>query len=311
MVRFGPSALMQTSAEPGGSPVRGILWMLLTGAIFVAVIAVVKHVGDVMPAPQAAFLRYALGLVFLIPMLPAMRSEALDRAGLGLFVLRGAVHSVAVTAWFFSMTQITIAEVTALGYLNPVFVTVAAAFFLGEKLAARRIAAVAAALIGALLIVRPGFRELSIGHITMLGAAVFLAASYLLAKLLAERYRPEVVVGWLSVWVTIGLAPIAIAVWVPPSPSDIFWLFVVAFFATAGHYTMTLAFRAAPLAVTQPVTFLQLVWATLLGVLFFAEPVDIWVVAGGTAILSAVSFITWREYVLKRRATPSHIETKH
>jgi drug/metabolite transporter (DMT)-like permease len=65
---------------------------------------------------------------------------------------------------------------------------------------------------------------------------------------------------------------------------------------------MTLAFAAAPVTVTQPATFLQLVWAAALGALLFGEPVDGWVVAGGTLILGAISFITWREAVVRRRS---------
>ena len=83
------------------------------------------------------------------------------------------------------------------------------------------------------------------------------------------------------------------------------WLGLVAVFATIGHFTMTKALSAAPLAVTQPVTFLQLVWATLLGALVFGEAVDIWVLTGGGIIIAAVSFISYREWVLSRRqSTP-------
>jgi drug/metabolite transporter (DMT)-like permease len=73
---------------------------------------------------------------------------------------------------------------------------------------------------------------------------------------------------------------------------------------------MTLAFAAAPLTVTQPVTFLQLVWATALGAVVFAEPNDIWVVLGGAVILGSVTFITWREAMLKRQITPATPATK-
>jgi drug/metabolite transporter (DMT)-like permease len=91
---------------------------------------------------------------------------------------------------------------------------------------------------------------------------------------------------------------------VPPTSWELAVLFGVACLATGGHYTMTLAFRAAPLAVTQPVTFLQLVWAVILGAVMFGEGVDPFVVLGGTVIVGAVSFIAWREAVLKRRVTP-------
>jgi len=216
-----------------------------------------------------------------------------------------------VILWFYAMARIPIAEVTAMNYLSPVYVTLGAALFLGETLALRRILAVLAALVGAIIILRPGVREVSMGHIAMIGTAIFFAAGYLTAKVMAGRASAAVVVGMLSITVTIGLAPFAIAVWVPPTLDQLFWLFLVACFATAGHYTMTLAFAAAPLTVTQPVTFLQLIWATALGAFVFGEGVDIWVILGGTVILGAVVFITWREAVLKRRGvTPAVHATK-
>jgi drug/metabolite transporter (DMT)-like permease len=198
-----------------------------------------------------------------------------------------------------------------MNYLSPVYVTLGAALFLGERLALRRVAAILAALVGALIILRPGFREISPGHIAMLFTAIAFGASYLLAKFTVDGTNPTVVVAMLSIWVTLGLAPFAAAVWVTPTLQELAILFAVACFATAGHYTMTLAFAAAPLTVTQPVTFLQLIWATLLGALVFSEPVDIWVVFGGGLILAAISFITWREAVLKKRAiTPPDAATK-
>ena len=298
-------------SEVQNRPLAGVFWMLVTGANFVAVTAIVKHVGSDLPASQSAFLRYALGLVFLIPMIGAMRAARLNRRQLRLFALRGAAHSLGVILWFFAMARITMAEVTALNYLSPVYVTLGAALFLGERLAMRRILAVLAALLGALLILRPGFREISPGHFAMLGGALMLASSYLLAKQLSGEVSAAVVVFMLSVLVPIGLLPFAIAVWTPPSWEQIGWLFLVAFFATAGHYTMTLAFAAAPVAVTQPVAFLQLVWAVLIGWAFFGEAADIYVIAGGGVILGAVTFIAWRETVLKRRAvTPNVIAPK-
>jgi drug/metabolite transporter (DMT)-like permease len=95
-----------------------------------------------------------------------------------------------------------------------------------------------------------------------------------------------------------------------PTWHEITILAGVAFFATAGHYTMTLAFAAAPVTVTQPVTFLQLIWATALGAIMFDEAIDIWVVIGGFVILGSVTFITWREAMLKRQITPLSLATK-
>ncbi len=289
------------ASTPANRPVAGVLWMVVTGLNFVAVTGIVKHIGGGLPAAEAAFLRYVLGAVFLVPMLGALRRARLDRGMLALFGLRGLVHALGVILWFYAMARIPIADVTAMNYMVPVYVTLGAVLFLHERLALRRIAAVFAALLGVLIILRPGFREVSSGHVAMIGTAILFAASYLIAKRMSGLVSPVVVVAMLSIMVPIGLAPFALAHWVAPTAGQLGWLFLVALFATAGHTTMTLAFRAAPVTVTQPVTFLQLVWAVILGAVVFNEPVDGWVVLGGCIILASVSFIAWREAVLKRR----------
>lgn len=304
MATASPNAPLPGPSAPAARPLAGVLWMIVTGLCFVAVTASVKMVGPDVPAAQSAFLRYALGLVFLIPMWPAMRAARLDRATWGLFGLRGACHAVAVILWFYSMARIPIADVTALNYLNPIYVMLLAVLFLGERLGPWRIGAVATAFLGTLIIVRPGFREIDIGHIAMLFTAVAMAASYFMAKFLTGKAKPQVVVFMLSVIVPVILLPFALMVWVPVSWAALGWLFLTASFATAGHYSMTLAFAAAPLAVTQPVTFLQLIWATLVGVVLFGEPADGFVMLGGGLIIAAISVVTWREARRKRPMAP-------
>ena len=280
---------------PANRPVEGIAWMLLTGFLFVGVTATVKHVGQGVPAPQAAFLRFLFGSLMLLPALKAIRAVPLSRRTLRLFALRGAVHSVAVSLWFFAMARIPMTDVTAMNYLSPVYVGLGAALLLGERLPKRRIAAVALALVGVLVVLRPGVREVSEGHLAMLVMPVMAATGYLVAKRLSSEVPALVIVGMLSVTVTIGLLPLALAVWVTPTPAQTGWLVLTAAFATGGHYAMTRAFAAAPVSATQPVTFLQLVWAALLGWALFGEAIDPFVVLGGTLIVVAVTYDAWRE----------------
>lgn len=284
-------------------PIAGILWMLVTGLCFVVVTGVVRHLGTGLPAAQSAFIRFLYGILFLAPtLLPAVR-RGIPPQVWKLALSRGVLHVAAVILWFYAMARIPVAEVTAIGYLNPIVVTVGAALFLGERLAIRRMVAIAIALVGAIVILRPGFRDVAPGHLSQLGAAICFGLSFLFAKRLASLAAPSTIIALLALTVTIGLAPLAWAVWVPPTWVQMGWLAVVAAFATIGHYTMARAFAAAPLTVTQPVTFLQLVWATLLGWFAFGEAVDPLVLAGGAMIIAAISYMTWREAQLKRRVT--------
>lgn len=286
-------------------PLVGIAWMVASGLCFVAVTGVVRYLGTDLPAAQSAFLRFAWGVVLLLPALPGLAAQVPARAW-PLVAARGAVHTVAVTLWFYAMARLPVAEVTAIGYLNPVLVTLGASVFFAERLALRRILAVLVAIGGALIVLRPGLRDLGPGHLAQVAAAFAFAGSYLIAKGLSARMGAGAVVATLWVAVTLGLAPLAAAVWVPMTLAQVLWLGVVAACGTAGHYCMARAFAAAPLAVTQPVTFLQLVWAAALGVLVFAEPPDPFVLLGGAVIIAAISYIAWREAVLHRRAvTPA------
>ena len=299
------------SSEKVNRPLVAISWMLLTGFLFVGVTAIVKHVGTDLPPAQSAFLRYVTGLVFVIPLIRLIKKANLSRNELTLFAWRGLAHSIGVILWFYAMAILPMAEVTAMGYLSPIYVTIGAALFLGERIAALRILAIFAAILGVLIILRPGFREISFGHISMLLNGILFALSYLIAKVMADKVEPLVVVGMLSIFVTIGLAPWAFWVWVTPTLSQLGWTFLLAIFATAGHYTMTLALRAAPISVTQPITFLQLVWSVLMGVLVFNEGFDKWVIIGALIIVFSISFIMWREeHVRRKKITPSYPANK-
>jgi drug/metabolite transporter (DMT)-like permease len=210
-----------------------------------------------------------------------------------LFCWRGALHVAAVIFWFWAMARVPVAEMAAIGFLNPVIVLVLAAVLMGEGFGRGRVLAVAVALVGALVVLRPGLREVTPGHLSQLAATLCFAVSYIFAKRLSALAPASVVVAVLSVTVAVGLMPIALWVWVPVSGVDLAWLAGVAVLATLGHYTMTRAFQAAPMAVTQPVVFLQILWASLLGALVFDEAVDGFVILGGALIVAAVSVNSW------------------
>ena len=275
--------------------------MGLSGLCFIGVYVGVKYVGTRLPAAESAFLRYALGLVFLLPFVRSLWREGLPSQVIKLGIGRAVLHTFAVTLWFYAMARIPIAEVSSMGYLTPIFVTLGAVLIMGESLALRRGLAIAIAIIGVLVILRPGFREVSMGHLAMLGTTLCFGISYLMAKRLTDLASADMVIALLSIGVTIGLIPLTIPVWITPTSSEVGTLFAVAVFAVAGHYSMTFAFRSAPLTVTQPVTFLQLIWAVAVGYLLFGENIDSFVVLGGAIIIGAVLYITLREAQLRKK----------
>ncbi|MEM8811717.1 MAG: DMT family transporter [Pseudomonadota bacterium] len=309
-IESNPGNPIQPATERSGTAI-GIGWMVLTGVLFVIVTCIVRYLGSDMPPIEAAFIRYVIGLLLVLPPLVAYFRSRPPVKRTALFGLRGFIHGFAVILWFYAMARIPIAEVTAIGYTAPIFVTIGAALFLGETLHIRRIAAVVCGLLGALIILRPGFQEIALGQLAQLAAAPLFAASFLMAKRLTDHENPAVIVALLSLFCTITLLPGAILQWRQPTMEEVFWLGMTALAATAGHYTMTRALASAPITVTQPITFLQLVWASLLGMLLFGEALDPFVFAGGAVIVAAATYISHRETVAARReVTPPTPATK-
>lgn len=284
-----------TALDTSARPAAGVAWMVASGLSFVGVNTLVRSLGTELPAAQSAFLRFAFGVLFLAPVLPGLWRSGLP-AGVGRLVIgRGVVHVAAVLFWFYAMARTPMAHVTAIGYLSPVILLVAGALLLGESLTSRRILAVGLAILGTLLVLRPGWQPLGLGHLSQLVATFCFAGSYLFARALGRHLSAGTIVTLLSLTVTVGLAPLALWVWQPVTAWQLGSLALVAAFATSGHYCMSRAFAAAPFAVTQPVIFLQLVWASLVGSLLFGETVDGWVLAGGAVIIAAISWVTWAE----------------
>lgn len=281
---------MRISAE-----LRGILWMILCGMCFTAVAAIMRSLGTSIPPAESAFLRYILGLIFIIPMLKKFFAKKIDMRDWWAAFLRGCVHAFAIILWFYAIAHISIADVVAMGYMTPVWITVISVIFLGERIAFLRVGAIIMSLMGMMIIMRPGFRDLSDAHLAMLLVTIGFAVSYILAKELTKRHSSIDIVVFLSISVPIVLAPFAYIYWVSPTLIQLFVLFIVAAFATLGHYCMTQAFGLAPMSVTQPVVFLQLIWATLLGIVIFNDPFDLWILIGGLLIVCAITVIAVRE----------------
>lgn len=286
----------------------GILWMVITTILFVGVTATVRYLEGEVPAPQAAFLRYAIGTVMLVPSLITLTKFKPDRSLFNKFILRGFVHSIGVTLWFYAMSVMPVAEVTAIGFLTYIFVSIGASIFLKEKLHKHRLSAILISFIGALIILRPGFKVIESGQLGMLIATMVFTASYLIAKVVSKERTSSEIVAMLSIFTTIFLIPSAIYSWEPLSLEALLILSFTALIATLGHITMTKAIKAAPMVVTQPILFLQLVWASMVGLFIFDEEFDLFVIIGGTVIMICVCYVSYREHVLGKKVTSEALQ---
>lgn len=279
------------SKLPSHGNLRGLLWMVVASFTFALFMLIARIGADDLHVVQVAFMRYFMSLVLVLPVLARLGVAGFWGLNLRLHGLRGAAHGLAVVGWFYALTQMPIAEVSAIGFTGPVFITIGAALFLGERVGVHRWGAVAVGLVGALIIIQPGVVPLNAGVLAMAAAVPLFAASDLFVKALVRTESPTVIIAVLNVILTVGMAPFAWWFWQPTDWRD--WVLAggMAVFATFSHICMGKAFAAADVSAVQPARFLQLPWLALLGYLAFAEFPSLAAWTGAAVIIASVSYI--------------------
>ena len=274
---------------------RGALWMVLAAASFAALTTVIREVSGSMHPFELAFFRNLFGLLFMLPWLFKSGFKVLKTERLPMHVFRSSIGLVAMLSWFVAVSMMPIAEATALSFTTPLFATVGAALFLGETVRVRRWAATVAGLIGALVIVRPAGIDIGLGAGLVLLASACMSMAALSIKSLSRTETPSMIVLFTGLIMTpMSLVP-ALFNWTTPQPVDYLWFVALGLFATIGQIALARAFASADVSAVLPFDFSRLIFAAILGYLFFAESPDIWTWLGAAIIFSAALYTAHRE----------------
>ena len=278
---------------------RGMLWMVASGVLFTLLNTILKRLSQDLDPWLVGFLRYSIGaLVMLTPVL-RLGTDALRSKAPGLQFLRGLLHAGGIMLWFAALPMVTISELTAIGFSGPIFICLGAVLFLRERMTGARWAAVLVGFAGVLLVVAPysadGPPQVHAGTLLMLASTPVFALSFLVAKVLTRHDRTETMVFWQHLWTALLLVPVALAVWSPPAPWHWGLLLLCGVLGTAGHYCATRSFRVADISAVQSVKFLELIWASLLGLAVFGNMPTAATLLGGGVILASTLWLARRE----------------
>ncbi len=276
--------------------IRALLWAVASGLLFVVLNAIMRGLSLALSPFQTQFLRYAFGLVVMLPFIL--------RSGIGAYrphtvrgqFLRGGVHTLGLCLWFVAIPHISLADTTALGFTTPIFIMVGAVLVLGERLRWERWIAAAIGFAGVLIVVAPKLSGSGGGYLlVMLAASPMFAASFLLTKTLTRFDKAEVIVAWQAITVTLLSLPLGLLQWHTPSAWQWASFLLCGVLGSAGHYCLTRSFAVADISATQSVKFLELVWAAALGWLLFSDIPSRSTLIGGIVICGATLWIARRE----------------
>jgi drug/metabolite transporter (DMT)-like permease len=296
-------AFSAARAALAASPtLSAVAFMVMASILMATMHAMVRAVSFGMDPFEIAFFRNLFGFLVLVPMLLRAGGRHLRTSRFGLHLLRGGINSISMLMWFTALSMIPLADATALSLTGPLFVTLGAMMFLGEVVRARRWAALIIGSSGALLIIRPGFEALNIGALLAIGGAAFAAGSKLVAKNLTRTDSATAIAAWVQLLMMVITFVPALFVWQGPTGEQWVLLIILGACGGLGHLCLTKAYAIADLSFAEPIVFFRMIWATVIGYLWFAEIPDIWTWAGAFLILSATTYIAHRERRIRKQA---------
>ena len=275
--------------------------MLLGIVLFTAMDALAKGLIARYPTPQVIWARFAgQALIVAILLGPRKIIPTLNSNFPRLHILRSAFQLGATALFFASLGYIGLAEATALTDINPILITLGAAVFLGERLGPRRSLGVGVAMIGGLIVVRPGIEVFSPAALLPLGCAVCYAGASLLTRKLGQHEGP-----WTSLLhaasfgsVITGLAmPF---VWQPIDSADVMLFGALGVLGTAAQLCVIRSFSMAEASAVAPFAYIGIVFAAIWGIVLYDEYPDKFTVLGALVIVAAGLYVWHRETNARR-----------
>ncbi len=282
-----------TRASP---TLQGILLNLAAIGIFTLMDALAKHLIllDYHPL-QVVWTRYAGQTVVMSVLIAPRLASVLRTRHPWLQAARSVLQFGASALFFLSLGYIGLAEATAIADASPLLITLGAALFLGEKIGPRRLAAVAVALVGALIIIRPGSEVFSPAALLPLACAFSFAGFALITRAMGAGESLWTSLFYAALFGTLITTAILPFVWTPIALGDLWGFVLIGLLGTLAQLCMIRAYTLAEAAVIAPLGYLGIVLATLWGLLFFAERPDAMTILGALVIVGAGLYVWHRE----------------
>lgn len=273
----------------------------------------VKFLGQEIPSGQTIFVRGLLSmLVLALIAWQTNRLQLLKTRNLRSHALRSLSGTVSMFCLFTAVTMIPLADVTAITFTAPMFLTVLAMVFLGERIHRFRWTALGFGFLGVLIMIGPHLtftQSTSFGALIALGAAMFSAIAMTFLRSMSSSEHAITITFYFSLTFTVCAASTAMQGW--PSPTQAQWSYIVlaGLFGVFGQLLMTYSYRYAEASTVAPLDYTSMIMAVILGYLFFDEIPTLSVWIGAPLVVGAGLIILWREYHLKKQlssATPEN-----
>jgi len=258
----------------------------------------------------AGFFRFFLGLVIILPYIIKNKDAVLKTVYLKQHFLRAILGLPAMLLYFSALVLLPIEKLTAISFVVPLIVTILAVFFLGEKIYIYRTLALILGFSGMLVIIRPGFVDISIGVYMVLFSALLWSINIIITKKISKDDSAITILAYQSIFMSLLSFIIVLFFWEMPSLKTFIYLISAAMCGTVLHLTLNHAFKLVDVSMTQPYSFLNLVFASIIGYFVFDEIPDLYTWIGAFIIFIGILIISYREMKLDKEIIRKRIDIK-
>ena len=278
------------AGNPRSDALRAAVWMIGAIAAFTAMAIAGRAVSFELDTFEIMMYRSMIGLLVVLIVSRSVGTHLqITRRHMSLQVARNLSHFAGQNLWFFALPLIPLAQLFALEFTAPLWALLLAPLVLGERLTRPRVIAAALGFVGILIVARPSPETLSIGVVAAAIAAIGFAGTAVFTRRLTRTQTLTCILFWMTALQSIfGLIcagyDLDIAI---PSASSAPWIVVIAFAGLVAHFCLTTALSIAPATVVMPVDFARLPLIALIGMLFYNEPISIFVFLGALVIFTA------------------------
>jgi drug/metabolite transporter (DMT)-like permease len=291
------------AAGKRNDPLLGLFWVTLAMACFAGLGAFGKYAGaHGMDPLQIVFFRNAFCLLFLMPLFISRGASLLKTDQIGMYGVRVGIAFLSMMSWFYALLIIPFGELSAIGFLGPLFGTVTAVLFLGEAVKARRVTALAVGFLGAMVMLRPTSGGFGLGQALALFSAMTMGiVGPLLKQMTAKDDADRIVFLSTLMMMPLSLVP-ALFVWTWPPLALWPYLVAMGLCAVVGHISLLRGFASTDASLVFTFEFSRLPFAVVVAWLCFNETTDVLTWVGALIIFASAAYITRREAQIKRGA---------
>lgn len=283
----------------------GIWLMIATTVVFAAQDGISRHLGETYPVTMVVMVRFWFFGLFAMAMAaraPGGLKAAAQSAFPWVQVARGVILVAEIAIMLVAFVKLGLIEAHAVFTCYPLLVAALSGPILGEKVGWRRWSAILVGFLGVVIILEPGFGVFSPWALVPLLSATMFAVYGLLTRYVARKDSASVSFFYTGVVGAVAMTPFGLMHWSWMTPGDWGWMGLLCCTAAGSHWLLIKSLAVAEASDVQPFAYLQIVWASAIGLFIFGETLRVNVAIGAGIVVAAGIFTLWRQRVREKAA---------